>query len=229
MRDSLGNRIPTIFYHVPYRTLTGRVHHLIGLREDMDAHEPCAEARCVDTMRSQMPAGELRPELRRRFDDFVPELPAPPSSRSSASRVRELCTIDVKAAPGLPIVAGAQALARRLGSEAAPAGFVEILKSRVQAERLTSWAVEVSRDVLAGKVEPQVCDFGCVGEAVGASGALSLQVYFPPPQPDRPDYAVSIRIRCAALGRVRGTAASLLSQHLSAPNAEEHSRTIINM
>lgn len=58
---------------------------------------------------------------------------------------------------------------------------------------------------------------------------VGREVYFPPPQPDRPDYAVSIRIRCAALGRVRGTAASLLSQHLSAPNAEEHSRTIINM
>jgi len=233
MRDALGNRIPTIFYHVPYRTLAGRVHHLLGLREDVDAERG---VETPDVGPRMPPEGELRPELRSRLDR-VPELRAS-ASNSSSTRGRELGTVDVRSTHGLPILAGCAALAERCGLSEAPDNFVDFLESPAEGSRLTAWILETAETIVAGSSEPRIRSFGSVGAAAGISGAMTLQVCFPPPSADPFGYAVAIRVHRSrprpspAIGR--GTAASASFHALAArgtevPAADQRHSTLLHL
>jgi len=104
MRDGLGNVIRVVLYHLPFRSISGRLHHLIGIREDIDAslerssalgplcpagmgtraslkRDPqlkegrTSEMRWVDAGgQVAMPAGRLRQEIAERLSSQVVDL-----------------------------------------------------------------------------------------------------------------------------------------------------------
>mmetsp|Transcript_57587 Transcript_57587/g.166686 ORF Transcript_57587/g.166686 Transcript_57587/m.166686 type:complete len:628 (+) Transcript_57587:124-2007(+) len=56
LRDASGNNFTCALYHLPYRSITGRLNHLIGIQEASDGPQRIGEQR-------PLPAGELRPHV----------------------------------------------------------------------------------------------------------------------------------------------------------------------
>jgi len=76
LRDSMNNLVRTVVYHVPYRSVGGETHHLIGVRED-------AEAWCPTEPRGE---AVLRPDIASEVSVAQPAPPPTPSSGSSSRR-----------------------------------------------------------------------------------------------------------------------------------------------
>jgi len=186
LRDALGNNIRVTAYHVPYHTITGEVHHLLGMREDSDVKE------------LHVPGAVLANDVAERQATPTPSLSGSSGSATSVPGGHTL-TVDVALADGLPTCGASQNFRDTFG---VCDGFVDVVKS--DADRLVAWLREQANLVLAGAVPaPRIESFGEVvmRRVSGASRGQrrSLRVCFPPPPEAGGEYCVSIRV-----GRPRG-------------------------
>lgn len=182
MRDSLGNSIPMSVYHVPFASLSGVVHHLIGIREDGDgAHRHGALSQCAAGSERRFPEGVLA-------EDVVRDLSAASAlgtrtSRSGAGRSYvpggDTLTVDVAVADGLPIRSWSEAFRNAVSTyaEVEEPVFVDVLHRDHEKEALVAWIRQRSEVAHAA---PRIETFGQVTMELAAERVLRcITVCFP--------------------------------------------------
>lgn len=224
LRDAVGGGIRTVLYHVPYLSIAGRTHHLVGMREDTGSFQEPEKPSVKDDEELAAPsqallfspsAGRERRQQRRSGRASS----SAGSSCSSAGEEDDL-TLDVWATERLPISRVSERMRRKFGiGDAVGRSFRDMLSADA-GERLTDWIAEQSRRVVEGTSQPFIGTFGDVELADRAgSEAWSLEVCFPRLHPElrrRQTYLVGIRLkRSRTCGR--GTCRTLSPQQLRSP------------
>eukprot|EP00429_Kryptoperidinium_foliaceum_P013373 CAMPEP_0176040030 /NCGR_PEP_ID=MMETSP0120_2-20121206/19846_1 /TAXON_ID=160619 /ORGANISM="Kryptoperidinium foliaceum, Strain CCMP 1326" /LENGTH=599 /DNA_ID=CAMNT_0017373425 /DNA_START=108 /DNA_END=1907 /DNA_ORIENTATION=+ len=221
VRDAIDNTIRVAVHHVPYRSLTGRTHHLVGLSEDssslgavIDGAGAQAQGSGVEgrlfSGRATMPPAVLT-------DAVIHELRAGPGPGAQASPVARSCgviegwassgggesmeefMVEVWATDGLEISRASDAFEQAFGPGGCERRCFREWLSHVDGERLAQWIVEVSQEVICGDRPPHISSFGVVGFLHrGVSEPWTLEVCFPRLHPElyrKQSYLVGIRLK----------------------------------
>lgn len=177
LRDSMGNLVRVLLYHVPYTSVGGDTHYLVGFREEPD-ESACAPLQSEARAGSRMPNAVLRADIANVLHSGAPgsasETSDSRSSRSSlGSRGGESAygeheapdtgmTVSFTVRAGLPVLAMGEDLCERLGvvagekcglAEFLPMqGIASSIQTNIRQEAHSCGAVEARRQVL-GEVE----------------------------------------------------------------------------
>mmetsp|Transcript_116605 Transcript_116605/g.336819 ORF Transcript_116605/g.336819 Transcript_116605/m.336819 type:complete len:583 (-) Transcript_116605:127-1875(-) len=182
LRDCIGNIIPAVLYHVPYRSLAGRMHHLVGLREDTDAGCEQLGEEAPPIGRVEMPEAVLTEAALSgvRRTARAPRSRTSVRSRSSGSSSSvgdegEL-VVEVFAHEVLPISRVSARFGTSFGG-AVGGSFRTFLHEDV-GSRFAGWLCEESRRVASGEREPHIVSFGDLELATSYSGGTPRKVSF---------------------------------------------------
>jgi len=223
MRDAIGNSIKTILYHVPYRSIAGRVHHLVGLREDTDHKDEQfgdvtrASSDAIGRAlvgRAEMPAAVLTEDVQRRLgcQSDGSQLGTPSdgsgapvgglgSGGSFASGDAEGDVVaEVWATEELRIRWGSTPFQLLVGLQTVRGvSFRELLQDEGVAQELAEWVLDHASKVSAGTAQAFIGSFGeLTFGSFGGSSTWSVEVCFPWPHPEfqqRRRYLVGIRLK----------------------------------
>lgn len=195
-RDSMGQMVKVLVYHVPYTTIYGSVHHLIGLRDDSEYKEGGSSNLCASVPSTE---ATLRPEINDRIGSLgVVRTGTASSSGSSASSVpgQHTMTADVAVADRLPITGCTANFRSSLGVSEEHRSMFDICP--LDGDALLAWVQSRAAAVRTGASDaPRVEEFGDVRIRSGAGGwtRRRLRVCFPPPPADETAlYEVSIKM-----------------------------------
>jgi len=213
IRDSIGNLLKVVIYHVPYETVTGSVHHLLGLREDSD---PLAIKGAVRDGRGAEPpeavlADAVAEELSRshRVSRCSDDPAVSSEAGSSASSVRSVpgehtLTADVVIEEGLPFRYVTENLRSKLGLNPGAEHFLDVVPVS-EREAFFQWVRDRAEQVRAGAASaPRIEVYGdlnlvSAGGQSSEGGHRKVRVCFPASLiPVGGDNSVSIN-----LGRLR--------------------------
>jgi len=221
VRDSIGNHLKVVIYHVPYETIAGQMNHLMGLRESTDGDLPgeggsegqhrgakLPEAVLVDEVSEQL----VRSTCARR-----PSFNAAGSSvnGSTTSSVRSVpgentWTADVLVKDGLPFQYATENLKSKLGLNPDAEHFLDTLPTG-EREAFFLWVKDRAEQVRAGAlVAPRIEVYGNVAFVSGGSQGgrvchRKVRVCFPAVLAQDSTYAVSINLSRLPSGVVGST------------------------
>lgn len=161
LKDAIGNILRVSLFHVPYRSVSGRVHHLVGLIEEADGARsgtiggmpPAIGLRLGPTP----PDATLRPSVLAQLDGSSlrnrtgqGSVRSGRTSRSGSSHRRsqsqpdESSSIEVFLEPGFPIRWVTDSLGEELGLEVGKS-FLEYLKDQ-ESEELSQWLTKCAKE-----------------------------------------------------------------------------------
>jgi len=86
LRDAIGNKVKVALYHVPYTSISGGTHHIIGLREENESWRPGEDL--VET--KSLPKAVLRPDIAEGLGSTPP--PRPPVALGRRSSTSSNCS-----------------------------------------------------------------------------------------------------------------------------------------
>jgi len=217
LRDSSCSAVDAVVYHVPYFSITGTVHHLIGIRESSDGPDVRLGQ---STEEAAPPEAVLSDAVAARMAGRAPASPRTPSiasSRGSSVPGERTRTVDVAVADRLPIRESTEQFRSTFGLSVGGADhdFFDLL--REDGEGLLAWIRERAGKVRAGALPAPHAEtyreMAMRGRSSdGAPGEVrrAVRVCFPGAAIDG-DYRVSINVGKAARTAgppARGTAAA---------------------
>lgn len=133
IRDAIGNSIGVVFYHVPYATITGAVHHLLGIRENTEGSDAPRCCGFAAHGRAAMPEAVLADGV----GEYLRPVPSAPDqvSQSSQSSAASSCsvpgertlTVDVWVREGLLVQQATEKAQSKFGLPAESGNFLDIL------------------------------------------------------------------------------------------------------
>mmetsp|Transcript_12747 Transcript_12747/g.36643 ORF Transcript_12747/g.36643 Transcript_12747/m.36643 type:complete len:604 (+) Transcript_12747:63-1874(+) len=184
LRDASGNLFTSALYHLPYRSISGRLNHLIGVQEAPDG----PQRQTGSTGPRPLPEAALQPHIAEALDAGAAQVAdgcsegaahTDQSCASSSSGSRETGrsgsargaawsgSLVLYATEGLCLIAGDAAVLERLGLEehGSFAGLLDAGGARLEAS-----IVETARRVQQTGVAPQGVDLGIWGLTPARSG-----------------------------------------------------------
>mmetsp|Transcript_2259 Transcript_2259/g.6461 ORF Transcript_2259/g.6461 Transcript_2259/m.6461 type:complete len:590 (+) Transcript_2259:57-1826(+) len=208
LRDSMGNCVSSMLFHVPYRSVGGRVHHLVGLREDGESRSEQPATSATPAM-DEMPTAVLTEAMiRAARKQHRRSRRGPRTVRSEAMGGMRTSPIDDKgelvaevvASDVLPFNRASERFVQNLGIAGDPVGrsFRAFLPEQT-GDRFASWVREHSRLVLSGEREAFIGRFGEVEVLTAAPGERwAVEACFPKPHRELLEwhmYLVGIRLK----------------------------------
>jgi len=212
LRDAMGQRIKVVLYHMPYISISGTVHHLVGVREDSDGNTQVL-----------LPATELANGFARRStgrrdsetESVDGESVSSQSSVGSSVPGGNSIVVDIRVDERLTITGATQRFWQTFDCVESEQNFFSDILQVGDAQTLLQWLMD-----RAGHQQPQIQKFGRVrirgGSSTGpAWGTWVAQVCFP--QQSHSDFEVSIRlVRSRQRSHTQGTPAAIESTMLGA-------------
>lgn len=212
LRDSIGNLISSVLHHVPYRSVAGRIHHLVGVREDVDARceAPAASAPELQALPAPgraLPAAVLteavlRGVRRRRRHCGGPRTVSSGGSVGSSTSTDDADQVvaEVFACDVLPMNRASEAFISAFCITGDPVGrsFRALLPEET-GNSFVEWVCEHATKVASGESEAFTAVFGSVEIVTAPPGGRPwrLEACFPRPHRElqrRNMYLVGIRL-----------------------------------